>query len=54
MSAVRLPAGCPAPVATPPPRGSLQSLTFSMPIDSTSLSVHPCPAQTSRARGEAS
>ena len=31
MSAARLPAGCPAPVATLPPRGSLQTVTFSMP-----------------------
>ena len=31
LSAARLPAGCPAPVATLPPRGSLQRVTFSMP-----------------------
>ena len=34
LSAARLPAGCPAPVATLPPRGSLRSVTFSMPIGS--------------------
>jgi hypothetical protein len=31
MSAATLSANCPAPVAALPPRGSLQSVTFSMP-----------------------